>query len=119
MYNVAEVLRGLLIHSFWFSHYPEHEEGRIRQVIGRWQDQTGHWARAGSDESLGEDTPVPYFLSAWVVGTHTMPFPHLSQRGSFCSDPAGVGSFVTGALTLLVISGFAPINAQNIGLLLG
>ena len=40
--------------------------------------------------------------------THTMPFPHLSHRGSFCTLEAAAGLFVTGAFTLLVTIGRVP-----------
>lgn len=43
-----------------------------------------------------------------VCCTHTMPVPHLSQRGNFCSEDVAAWGFVTGALTLLVTMGFVP-----------
>lgn len=42
--------------------------------------------------------------------THTMPVPHLSQRGSFCSEEVVAWGFVTGAFTLLVTMGLVPVR---------
>lgn len=40
--------------------------------------------------------------------THTMPFPHLSQTGSFCRFPEGAAGLVMGAFTVRVTMGRVP-----------
>lgn len=45
-----------------------------------------------------------------ICRTHTMPVPHLSQRGSFWSEDVAAWGFVAGAFTLLVTMGLVPVR---------
>lgn len=45
-----------------------------------------------------------------TIFTHTIPFPHLSQTGSFCRFPVGGAGLVVGAFTVLVTMGRVPAH---------
>lgn len=45
--------------------------------------------------------------------THTIPFPHLSQMGSFCRFPVGGACLIVGAFTVLVPIGRVPVHKDR------
>lgn len=47
------------------------------------------------------------------IFTHTIPFPHLSQTGSFCRFPVGVVGLVVGAFTVRVTMGRVPDHMRH------
>lgn len=47
------------------------------------------------------------------IFTHTIPFPHLSQTGSFCRFPVGGAGLVVGAFTVRVTMGRVPAHRRK------
>lgn len=47
------------------------------------------------------------------ICTYTIPFPHLSQTGSFCRFPVGGVCLTVGAFTVLVTIGWVPVHMEE------